>query len=209
MKVKLKMEKNPFHYFVAGFEKRTDIDPYHKEGIVKTFQEFYGQDNLRYKSPVGYIDIVQTRFHISHLFFNDNSTFYAPLSTPETELLKRTKDILDKYFDGDPVDFREIPVAVEMGTAFQGAVWDTIYQIPYGEVRSYKWIAEQIGSPKAVRAVGNATGSNPISIIIPCHRVIGSNGNLGGYGGGIERKVQLLTFEGYPVEVLQKPRGRF
>ena len=124
-------------------------------------------------------------------------------------MLKRTKDILDKYFYGDPVDFREIPVAVEMGTAFQDAVWDTIYQIPYGEVRSYKWIAEQIGKPKAVRAVGNATGSNPISIIIPCHRVIGSNGNLGGYGGGIERKRQLLTFEGYPVEVLKKPRGGF
>lgn len=93
-----------------------------------------------------------------------------------------------------------------MGTDFQRLVWDAIYQIPYGEARSYKWIAEQIGRPKAVRAVGSATGSNPITIIIPCHRVIGSNGKLGGYGGGLERKRQLLSLEGYPVEVLQKPR---
>ena len=123
-------------------------------------------------------------------------------------MLRRTKNILDRYFDGESVDFREIPVKIEMGTDFQNSVWNTIHQIPYGEVRSYKWIAEQIGRPKAVRAVGNATGSNPITIIIPCHRVIGSNGNLGGYGGGLERKRQFLTLEGYPVEVLQKPRER-
>ncbi|MYF54522.1 MGMT family protein, partial [Candidatus Poribacteria bacterium] len=89
---------------------------------------------------------------------------------------------------------------------FQQLVWETIHQIPHGEVRSYKWIAEQIGRPKAVRAVGNATGNNPITIIIPCHRVIGSNGNLGGYGGGLERKRQLLSLEGYPVKELKSTR---
>ena len=175
---------------------------------MQTFQDFYGQDNLRYKSSAGYIDIVQTRFHISHVFFNESPIFYAPLSTPKTELLKRTKDILDRYFDGEPVDFREIPVEIEFGTEFQHLVWDTIHKIPHGVVRSYKWIAEQIGRPKAVRAVGNATGNNRISIIVPCHRVIGSNGNLGGYGGGIERKRQLLTIEGYPVKELRKSRKR-
>lgn len=201
------MKKNPFHYFVENLEERLeDMNIYNKESITRTFQDFYGQDNLRYKLPIGHIDIIQTRSHISHIFFNDDSTFFEPPFMPETELLKRTKDILDRYFDGESVDFREIPVKIENGTDFQNLVWNTIHQIPHGEVRSYKWIAEKIGRPKAVRAVGNATGSNPVTIIIPCHRVIGSNGNLGGYGGGLERKQQLLTLEGYPVEGLKKSR---
>ena len=201
------MKKNPFDYFVENLEERLeDMDTYNKESITRTFQDFYGSDNLRYKLPIGHIDIIQTRSHISHIFFNDDSTFYEPPFIPQTELLGRTKDILDRYFDGESVDFREIPVKIEMGTDFQNSVWDAIHQIPHGEVRSYKWIAEQIGRPKAVRAVGNATGSNPITIIIPCHRVIGSNGNLGGYGGGLERKRQLLSLEGYPIEALKQPR---
>ena len=198
------MNKKLLHYFIHDFEK--NLEPYDIELISKAFRDFYGPNNLRYKLPIGHIDIIQTRSHISHIFFNDNSTFYEPPFTPETELLKRTKDILDRYFNGESVDFRDLPVKIESGTDFQNSVWDAIHQIPHGEVRSYKWIAEQIGRPKAVRAVGNATGSNPITIIIPCHRVIGSNGNLGGYGGGLERKRQLLTLEGYPVEMLQKPR---
>ncbi|MXV78075.1 methylated-DNA--[protein]-cysteine S-methyltransferase, partial [Candidatus Poribacteria bacterium] len=154
----------------------------------------------------GHIDIIQKHSHISKIFFNDDSRFFEPPSTPRTDLLRKTKDILDRYFEGDPVDFREISVEIEDGTLFQQLVWETIHQIPHGEVRSYKWIAEQIGRPKAVRAVGNATGNNPITIIIPCHRVIGSNGNLGGYGGGLERKRQLLSLEGYPVKELKSTR---
>ena len=196
------MDKKLLRYFIPDFEE--NLEPYDIELISKAFQDFYGANNLRYKLPIGHIDIVQTRSHISHIFFNDDSRFYEPPFTPQTELLGRTKDLLDRYFDGESVDFREVPVKIEMGTDFQNSVWNTIHQIPHGEVRSYKWIAEQIGRPKAVRAVGNATGSNPITIIIPCHRVIGSNGNLGGYGGGLERKRQLLTLEGYPVEVLSE-----
>ena len=78
-----------------------------------------------------------------------------------------------------------------------------IQQIPYGEVRTYQWIADQLGRPKSARSVGNATGANPVSILIPCHRVIGSNGRLGGYGGGIERKRGLLALEEYPVAELK------
>ena len=196
------MDKKLLRYFIPDFEE--NLEPYDIELISKAFQDFYGTNNLRYKLPIGHIDIVQTRSHISHIFFNDDSRFYEPPFTPQTELLGRTKDLLDRYFDGESVDFRKVPVKIEMGTDFQNSVWNTIHQIPHGEVRSYKWIAEQIGRPKAVRAVGNATGSNPITIIIPCHRVIGSNGNLGGYGGGLERKRQLLTLEGYPVEVLSE-----
>ncbi len=201
------MKKNPFHYYVENLEERLEnMDTYNKESITRTFQDFYGPDNLRYKLPIGHIDIVQTGSYISHIFFNDDSTFYEPPFTPQTELLSCTKNVLDRYFDGESVDFREIPVKIEIGTEFQNSVWNTIHQIPFGEVRSYKWIADQIGRPKAVRAVGNATGSNPITIIIPCHRVIRSNGNLGGYGGGLERKRQLLSLEGYPIEVLKQPR---
>ena len=167
-----------YHIFGDGFEKNLDSNG--KDQVAKVFRDFYGQDNLRYRMPIGHIDIIQTNHHISHIFFNDNPTFYEPPSIPQTELLSHTKDILDRYFDGEVVDFREIPVKIEMGTPFQNLVWDEIHQIPFGEVRSYKWIAEKIGRPKAVRAVGNATGSNPVTIIIPCHRVIGSNGNLGG-----------------------------
>ncbi len=198
------MKKQMLQYLIHEFREKLETND--KEQISKAFQDFYGPDNLRYKLPIGHIDIVQTRQHISLMFFNDDSTYYEPPFIPQTELLKRVKDILDRYFDGKLVDFQEIPICIDIGTEFQNSVWETIHQIPHGEVRSYKWIAEQIGRPKAVRAVGNATGSNPITIIIPCHRVIGSNGNLGGYGGGLERKQQLLKLEGYPVDALQQTR---
>ncbi len=189
------MKKNPFQFFRDGLEK--NVSPDNRQGIVKVFRDYYGPDNLRYKLPIGHIDIIQTGSHISNIFFNDNSTFFEPPFTPQTELLKQVSDILDRYLAGETVDFREIPVEVEDGTDFQNSVWEAIHQIPYGEVRSYKWIAEQIGRPKASRAVGNATGSNPITIIVPCHRVITSNGQLGGYGGGPDRKQHLLKLEGY------------
>lgn len=83
------------------------------------------------------------------------------------------------------------------GTEFQKKVWDELLDIPYGEVKTYKDIAKAIGCPKGFRAVGGALNKNPISIIIPCHRVIGSNGNLTGFGGGLSLKKKLLTLEGY------------
>ena len=184
-----------------------DLDSNDIEQMSKLIANYYGQENLRYNLHNGHhIDIIQKDSHISKIFFNDDSRFFKPPSIPRTDLLRKTKKMLDRYFDGEPVDFREISVKIEVGTEFQKSVWDTIHQIPHGEVRSYQWIAEQIGRPKAVRAVGNATGSNPITIVIPCHRVIGSNGNLGGYGGGLELKRQLLSLEGYPVNELKSKR---
>lgn len=82
------------------------------------------------------------------------------------------------------------------GTAFQQSVWQALNQIPYGQTCSYQDIANQIGNPKAVRAVGAANGRNPIAIIVPCHRVIGKNGTLTGYAGGMDRKAKLLALEG-------------
>lgn len=197
------MKKAPLQSIQDVFDR---MDPVKLQAIRKSVQRAFGGVSFQYNSPIGYIDVIQTESYISQVFFNTNPVYNALTSTPESELLLRTKNILDKYFNGEPINFREIPVKPDIGTEFQHLVWDTIHQIPYGEVRSYKWIAEQIGRPKAVRAVGNATGSNPISIVIPCHRVIGSNGNLGGYGGGIERKRQLLALEGYPVEELRQKR---
>ncbi len=184
-----------------------DMDSNDIEQMSKLVATYYGQDNLRYNLHNGHhIDVIQKDSHISKIFFNDDSRFFEPPSTPRTDLLRKTKEILDRYFDGEPVDFRDISVKIEVGTVFQKSVWDTIHQIPHGEVRSYQWIAEHIGRPKAVRAVGSATGNNPITIVIPCHRVIGSNGNLGGYGGGLELKRQLLSLEGYPVKELKSKR---
>lgn len=100
---------------------------------------------------------------------------------------------LKAYFAGELHEF-DLPLKAT-GTPFQEAVWQSLAAIPYGETVSYKDIAERIHSPKAVRAVGMANGRNPISIIIPCHRVIGANGKLTGYGGGIHRKEWLLAHE--------------
>lgn len=105
-------------------------------------------------------------------------------------------DELDEYFAGDRKQF-DVPLTFIGGTPFQRKVWHALRNIPYGEVRSYKDIASAIGTPKAVRAVGGANNKNPISIIVPCHRVIGSNGALVGYGGGLEKKEYLLKLEGY------------
>ncbi len=100
---------------------------------------------------------------------------------------------LEAYFAGERRDF-ELKLELE-GTEFQRKVWNALRTIPYGQTRSYGEIAEQIGSPKASRAVGLANGRNPIAVIVPCHRVIGANGSLTGFGGGLERKSTLLKLE--------------
>jgi len=101
---------------------------------------------------------------------------------------------LRAYFEGELAAIRELPV-VFGGTDFQRSVWRSLRKIPCGETRSYGDLARQIGRPKAVRAVGLANGSNPIGIVVPCHRVIGANGTLTGYGGGLDRKRWLLAHE--------------
>jgi len=100
---------------------------------------------------------------------------------------------LDAYFAGELVDF---DIEIELrGTEFQQRVWEALLTIPYGQTRSYGEIAQQIGAPGAARAVGLANGHNPIAIVVPCHRVIGASGSLTGYGGGLDRKRNLLDLE--------------
>jgi methylated-DNA-[protein]-cysteine S-methyltransferase len=102
-------------------------------------------------------------------------------------------DQLQAYFSGDRVDF-DVALRLE-GTEFQNRVWSALLEIPYGETWSYGRLAAHIGAPTASRAVGLANGRNPVAIIVPCHRVIGSNGSLTGYGGGLDRKRRLLDLE--------------
>jgi methylated-DNA-[protein]-cysteine S-methyltransferase len=113
---------------------------------------------------------------------------------------------LEAYFDGDLAAIDTIPVKTN-GTPFQQAVWAALRTIPVGAVLSYGQLAKQIGRPAAVRAVGLANGSNPIGIVVPCHRVIGSDASMTGYGGGVERKRWLLKHEGYALNE-PSPRGR-
>jgi methylated-DNA-[protein]-cysteine S-methyltransferase len=111
----------------------------------------------------------------------------------ETPLIKKTATQIDEFLAGKRKRFT-IPIMLH-GTEFQLAVWKALQSIPYGETRSYKEIATLIGRPKAVRAVGMANNRNPVSIIVPCHRVIGSDGSLTGYGGGLPLKQHLLELE--------------
>ncbi len=106
-------------------------------------------------------------------------------------------EAINRYFAGDLVALDELPVATA-GTPFQRSVWHALRDIPSGSTITYAALAERIGKPAAVRAVGLANGANPIGVIVPCHRVIGANGSLTGYGGGIDRKRWLLNHESNP-----------
>ncbi len=112
----------------------------------------------------------------------------------DDEKLKCVIDELLDYFNGNQVDFKSL-LDLRIGTTFQRKVWERIGEIPYGELRTYKWIANKIGNPNAIRAVGNAVGKNPVPPIIPCHRVIRSDGKLGGFSSGIPLKKWLLKLE--------------
>ncbi len=146
-------------------------------------------------SPIGELTLAGVGCTLTHLLMAEQS--HAPdRSDWEPAAPDAFADIveqLDAYFVGTLTEF-DVDMQSD-GTEFQRRVWAALQTIPYGETRSYGQIAEQIGSPAASRAVGLANGRNPISIIVPCHRVIGSSGGLTGYGGGIERKRILLELE--------------
>ncbi|TYP48718.1 methylated-DNA--[protein]-cysteine S-methyltransferase [Thermosediminibacter litoriperuensis] len=114
------------------------------------------------------------------------------------EVNSLAEEELTAYFNGELKNFT-VPLDLK-GTEFQKRVWEEVMKIPYGEVRSYGYIARAIGKPKACRAVGGANNRNPVPIIVPCHRVVGSDGSLVGYGGGLEMKSFLLKLEGIKEE---------
>jgi methylated-DNA-[protein]-cysteine S-methyltransferase len=147
------------------------------------------------ESPIGPLLLAADAVGVRFLLFNSGRRPVAP--KPEWEpargQLREAVRQLTAYFKGRLREF-DVPVAPE-GTSFQCRVWAALQQIPYGETLSYGELARRLGAPNAVRAVGSANGANPISIIIPCHRVIGSNGSLIGYGGGLATKQALLALE--------------
>ncbi len=148
-------------------------------------------------SPVGHIKLVASDQGLAAILWENDDPKRVRLSpmaeAPDHPVLLETEAQLKAYFAGERDRF-DLPLDF-VGTAFQKKVWAALLTIPYGETRTYSQIAQQIGHPTAVRAVGAANGKNPISIVAPCHRVIGSNGKLTGFAGGLEAKACLLTIE--------------
>ena len=154
----------------------------------------------RVHSPVGKLTLVATDEGLLAILWENDRPRRVPLSIGEEDndhpVLVETERQLEEYFAGRRKQF-----ALKLdwsGTAFQRKVWNALRMIPFGETRSYAEIARQIGNPGAARAVGAATGRNPVSIVAPCHRVVGSTGALTGFAGGLDIKAHLLALEGAP-----------
>lgn len=143
------------------------------------------------KTPLGVMTLVETDGQLSELRFVKTAEAGERLAS--TPLLDQAARELTEYFEGKRQTF-SVPLAPR-GTAFQQAVWDALKTIPYGKTQSYGGVAQQIGKPKAARAVGMANHKNPLPVFIPCHRVIGADGRLTGYGGGLPVKEFLLALE--------------
>lgn len=146
-------------------------------------------------SPLGAITIQAVDAGLLGIWFEQHTTLPVELGCESAHhpVINETREQLHQYFSGLRQQFN-LPLAAQ-GTEFQQRVWRALTEIPYGQTCSYQELANAIGNPKAVRAVGLANGKNPISIVVPCHRVIGKNGKLTGYAGGVERKEQLLALE--------------
>jgi methylated-DNA-[protein]-cysteine S-methyltransferase len=149
------------------------------------------------KSPVGELTLVGSDRGLAAVLWEDDDPSRVHLGATEADdahpVLVQAQRQLEEYFAGKR---RTFTVKLDpVGTDFQNKVWSALRTIPFGETRSYGEIADQIGSRKAVRAVGAANGRNPISIIVPCHRVIGADGKLTGFAGGLEVKARLLALE--------------
>lgn len=145
----------------------------------------------QFRSPLGWVQVIGTEQTIESVSFHDEAPEQHSLFIPK--LLQNCQIQLEEYFNGDRKSF-DVPLSPQ-GSDFQKNVWKKLLAIPYGKTHSYLQIAQQLGDRNAVRAVGSANGSNPIAIIVPCHRVIGSDGKLTGYASGLWRKRWLLEHE--------------
>ena len=158
----------------------------------------------KWKSPVGNLFLYASETHLLGLLFAGDSTDFlkhfktAQILVKTNPALKKVVLQLDEYFSGERKKF-DIPVQLA-GTDFQKKVWAQLKRVPFGETITYKEQAKRMNSIKAVRAVGAANGKNPVAIIIPCHRVVGSNGKLVGYAGGAKMKSDLLKIEGIHIQ---------
>lgn len=145
-----------------------------------------------YESDIGKVGIIENSGRITHLYFT-NASLPKDIQIDETPILREAGQQLKSYLAGKLKEF-SLPLA-PTGTDFMKQVWASLCKIPYGKTVTYKEIAIKIGAPNAARAVGLANNRNPIPIFIPCHRVIGTNGSLTGYRGGLELKKRLLDLE--------------
>lgn len=154
-------------------------------------------------SPLGLIEIKASAKGVTQVIFcGEQTALDHPVDVIGNEMTERCKQQLFEYFNGSRTTFH-LPLD-QYGTVFQQSIWDCLTRIPFGNTRSYGDIANMINNPKSVRAVGGANGRNPISIIVPCHRVIGANGTLTGYAGGIARKLWLLRHEGIAIKTAKE-----
>lgn len=155
-------------------------------------------DSLQWKmdSPVGPLYLVASRLGLEGVHWNRQKVQLAPSLDGDDKpvaILRKTVQQLDEYFRGERRSF-DLPLSPR-GTEFQKKVWKALSRIPYGKTFSYTEVALKIANARAVRAVGSANGKNPLSIIVPCHRVIAADGSLGGYAGGLDKKGRLLQLE--------------
>jgi methylated-DNA-[protein]-cysteine S-methyltransferase len=159
---------------------------------------------LRTETPLGHVTLVARREGLCGVWFDDQK--HGPGDVEQKNwrydaqhsLLRHADQQLQAYFAGELNRF-DMPLDLSTGTAFQQAVWQALLTIPLGSTQSYGDLARRLDNPKAVRAVGAAVGRNPISIMVPCHRILGASGQLTGYAGGLWRKQALLKLEGLPV----------
>lgn len=162
-----------------------------------------------YASPIGSLLLAEKGGALSGLWIEGQKYFLGSVKeemkeNADSAILKQTKMWLERYFRGENPSVDELALAPQ-GSEFRKAVWKILCEIPYGEVTTYKEIAKKMAvslgrDTMSAQAVGGAVAHNPISVIIPCHRVIGTDGSLTGYAGGIDRKIKLLTLEGVDVE---------
>ena len=146
-----------------------------------------------YQSPVGYLKLTANDSALTALQFIKDFSYCFEATMSSNNVIQQVCKQLNEYFAGRRKTF-ELPLS-PAGTPFQQEVWKALQQIPYGKTVSYAQLAQSVGNPKACRAVGSANGKNPVAIIIPCHRVINTGGDLGGYAYGLEVKKQLLDLE--------------
>lgn len=156
------------------------------------------QYTAHYTSPLGAITLAGDGVSLTGLWFDGQKYFADTLDDEHTQkslpVFEEARRWLDLYFSGKKPNF--LPPLAPKATPFRKIVWDVLLSIPYGETMTYGEIAARIGRPKAAHAVGGAVSRNPISLLIPCHRVVGTSGSLTGYAGGLDKKVQLLELEG-------------
>ncbi|QLB42495.1 methylated-DNA--[protein]-cysteine S-methyltransferase [Mannheimia pernigra] len=157
-----------------------------------------------YQSPVGKLLLLAQEDGLIYVEFEQEQRSTSVehfIKAPQTsgavlDIFCKTKAILDRYFAGEKIAFQPLDFLSPQGTDFQQSVWEILRKIPYGNTTTYGEIANKLGNPNAMRAVGGAVGRNPISILIPCHRVLGKNQTLTGFGGGLPNKRFLLELEG-------------